>query len=141
MVYPVHANEFQFNILGRADSASFVVCKDLTQFQPEIENESQEWRPFDLDGWRRATKTGNGLRFTFTGKRNYGDEGNDYIAGLALLDGEDVQTQLRWNMPNGDVMTIDCIVLVTSFGGGESTDVDPLEFECISDGVPVVTTL
>ena len=37
-------------------------------------------RDRDQAGWTRRLTTGKSLGMTMGGKRNYGDEGNDYIA-------------------------------------------------------------
>lgn len=71
-------------------------------------------------------------------KRNVGDAGNDYVADCAWKTGQDTYTNFEWTMPNGDKVTFHCVINVTALGG-ESTDVDALEFEVLSDGAVTFT--
>lgn len=138
-VYPVHNNQFQINTGGRATPGTFVTVKELETFSPSIDANTEEWTPMDTAGWIRRAVTGKGLTISFTGKRNYGDPGNDYVAGLLLGTGQDVESQLKWTMPSGDVLEMDCIINLTTPAGGDSTNIDTLEFEALSDGLPVFT--
>ncbi len=139
-VFPVHNNIFKVGIAGRASTAGQMkTVKDLETFSPSIDANTEEWTPMDLSGWMRRAVTGKGLTFSFSGKRNYGDEGNDYIAGLLLGTGQAVETIFEWTLPNGDVFEMDCIINLTTPAGGDSTNIDTLEFELMSDGLPVYT--
>lgn len=82
----------------------------------------------------RRMVTGKSLTIKLTGKRHVGDEGNDYLAGLAWSTGADCNSQLEWTMPSGAKLKYDCVVNVVNPGGGESRDVAPLEVELLSDG-------
>jgi hypothetical protein len=83
--------------------------------------------------------TGKGLTFAFTGKRNYGDTANDYIGQLILATGQGLESVLEWTMGDGSVLTVNCIINLTQPGGGDSTNIDTLEFEVLSDGLPTFT--
>lgn len=139
-VFPVHSNIFKIGTAGRASSAGqMLIIKDLETFQPSIDGNTEEWTPMDQSGWIRRAVTGKGLTFAFTGKRNYGDPGNDYVAGLLLKVGPDVETKLEWTLPNGDKLTLNCVINLSASAGGDSTNIDALEFEVLSDGLPVYT--
>ena len=69
------------------------------------------------------------------GKRNYGDEGNDYVAGLAYKTGQDCNSWVSIIFPNLDQLLIPAVINVTSLGG-DSTSIDALEWEAQSDGKP-----
>lgn len=141
-VFPVHNNIFKIGTAGRASGAGDMkVIKDLETFSPAIDANTEEWTPMDLEGWMRRAVTGKGLTFSFTGKRNYGDLGNDYIASLLLGTGQSVETVFEWTLPNGDVFNMDCVVNLVTTAGGDSTNIDTLEFEVMSDGKPVYTAL
>jgi hypothetical protein len=83
--------------------------------------------------------TGKKLSISLSGKRNEGDSGNDYVAGLAWKDGLDCSTKAEWTFPSGAKLSFNCVVNVTTPGGGDSTNVDGLEFELICDGKPTFT--
>lgn len=139
-VYPVHNNKFKFGIKG-LDSADedMVMPVNLTNFAPSIDGTLEEWFSMDAEGWAKAAVTGKKLSFSFTGKRSVGDVGNDYIAGLFLAMGKDAMTKFEWEMVSGAKLSFDCVINVTTPGGGDTTNLDTLEFECICYGKPTYT--
>ena len=140
-VFPVHNNVFKIGINGRASvsPADMATIKDLENFAPSIDGNTEEWYSMDQEGWVRRAVTGKGLTFSFSGKRHYGDPGNDYIADLLLGTGQDVETLFEWTMPSGAKLTMDCVINLTTPAGGDSTNIDGLEFELLSDGKPTFT--
>lgn len=139
-VYPVHDNKFKFGTNGlESTEDQMVVPSDLENFAPAIDGTVEEWYPMDAGGWAKAAMTGKKLSFSFKGKRSVGDVGNDYIAGLAWKFGQDVMTKFEWEMVSGAKLTCDVVVNVTTPGGGDSTNIDTLEFEAICYGKPTFT--
>lgn len=138
-VFPVHNNIFKIGTKGLLSSLStdMVVIKDLENFSPSVDSNVEEWTPMDTAGWVRRLVTGKGLTISFSGKRNYGDTGNDYIASMLMYTGQESETVFQWILPNGDSLTMNCIINVTTPAGGDSTAIDTLEFELQSDGLPV----
>jgi len=136
-VYPVHNNIFKINTLGRTTPENFVTIADMETFEPGIASKTEEWTPMDQAGWIRRAVTGKGLAFKFKGKRNYGDTGNDYVADTILATGTDAESILQWTLPNGDVLTMDCVIDLKQTAGGDSVKIDTLDFEVLSDGLPV----
>lgn len=138
-VYPVFENEFKIGVSGKASTAEQMkTIADLENFSVALDNNVQEWTPMTTQGWVRRLQTGKGFSITLSGKRNVGDEGNDYVAGLMFKSGQDVNTKFEWIMPDGTSIAFDCVVNISS-AGGASTDVDVLEFEVMSDGAPTIT--
>ena len=140
-VFPVHNNKFKINTAGRDETSpdTMVVIKDLETFSPSIDANTEEWTPMDQEGWVRRAVTGKGLTFSFTGKRHYGDPGNDYVAGLLLATGQGVESIFEWELPSGAKLKMNCVINLTTPAGGDSTNIDTLEFEILSDGLPVFT--
>lgn len=139
-VYPVHDNVFKFGTKGlESTSEQMVVPADLENFAPSIDGNTEEWYAMDAGGWAKAAVTGKKLSLVFKGKRSVGDPGNDYIAGLALAMGKDAMTKFEWEMISEAKMSFDCVINVTTPGGGDSTSLDTLEFECICYGKPTFT--
>ena len=138
-VYPVYKHQFQINKKGRETGETFVDIADMETFSVSFDDNVEEWTPMTTEGWVRRLKTGKGLTIGLNGKRNIGDPGNNYVADLAFKSGQDCNSTLKWTFPDGTVVTIPCVINVTAIGG-DSTNVDPLEFECLSDGKPTVTT-
>lgn len=135
-VYPVYEN--QFKIGPTKDTATSIA--DMETFSVSFDNGVEEWKPFDQKGWTRRTMTSKSVTISINGKRNIGDTGNDYIAGLAFTNGREAEGYLSWEFPDGTLIEFeDCIFNVTNIGAGDSTAVGPLEFEALSNGKPKVT--
>lgn len=134
-VYPVYEN--QFKVGKTKDTATSIA--DMETFNVSFDNGVEEWKPFDQEGWTRRLLTAKGLTIGINGKRNVGDTGNDYIAGLAFMNGRDAEGYLGWTFPDGTLVEFEgCVFNVTNIGAGDSTNVGPLEFEALSNGKPKV---
>lgn len=137
-VAPTHAFEFGVCTTGRpADlkTATYTTVKDAEALNISIDNGVESWNPMDQKGWARNLMTAKSLSIGMGGKRNYGDAGNDYVAGLALKTGQDANSALKITFPDGDVMYVPCVIQVNSLGG-DSTAVDALDWGVVSDGKP-----
>jgi hypothetical protein len=138
--YPVYDNEFAIGIEGLASTETdMVIIANLENFAPSIEGGIEEWNAMEHKGWGEAMMTSKKLSFSFSGKRTYGDPGNDYVAGLAWKSGNDVVTKFKWTLPSKSTVEFNCVVNVTTPGGGESTAIDGLEFEVLCKGKPTFT--
>ena len=138
-VFPVFENVFKVGTAGlSSQTADMKPVADLTSFSVSVDGNVQEWTPMTTEGWVRRLMTGKGITITLSGKRNIGDAGNDYIAGLFMKTGAEAETKFEWDFPNGDTLEMDVVVNVTALGG-ESTDVDVLEFNVMSNGKPTYT--
>lgn len=136
-VYPVHNNVFKFGTKGLTSTdTDMVMPNDLENFAPSIDGTVEEWFAMDAAGWSKAAMTGKKLSFSFKGKRSVGDPGNDYIAGLAWKFGQDVMTKFEWTMVSGAKLTCDVVVNVKTPGGGDTTNIDSLEFDVQCYGKP-----
>lgn len=139
-VYPVFKNVFKIDTKGGTGEASNLkTIADMESFSVSIDGNVEEWSPFDQVGWVRRLVTGKSLTISVSGKRNIGDAGNDYVAGLALKTGADSHTTVVWTFPSGATLTIPCVINVTEWGSGDSKAVAPLAFDIMSDGMPTYT--
>lgn len=118
-----------------AETITTTLVKDAESLSVSIDNGIEEWNPMDQKGWVRRIMTSKSLGVSMGGKRNYGDPGNDYVAGLAFKNGQDCNSWFSIIFPNQDQLIIPCVVNTTSLGG-DSTAVDALEWEVQSDGKP-----
>lgn len=138
-VYPVFNNEFKIGTKGiESTPEQMVTIADLETFSVSIDNNIEEWTPMTTEGWVRRLQTGKGFSISLNGKRNIGDAGNDYVASKMFATGRDVETKFEWTMPSGLKVEFDCVLNISS-AGGDSTNVDVLEFEVMSNGKPIVT--
>ena len=136
-VYPCYENQFK---IGTAGAQTLNTIADMESFSVSFEDGVEEWTPFDSEGWKRRLKTAKGLSISVSGKRNVGDTGNDFVAGLAFKNGREAQADFEWTFPDGTVVDFsNAVVNVTALGSADSTGVAPLEFEVLSNGKPTVT--
>ena len=139
-VYPVFKNMFKIDTTGGTGETNVLkAIADMESFSVSIDGNVEEWKPFDQEGWTRRLVTGKALTVSVSGKRNIGDAGNDYVAGLALKTGADSHTTVVWTFPSGATLTIPCVINVTEWESGDSTAVAPLAFDIMSDGKPEYT--
>lgn len=135
-VYPVYENQFKIG----ATKESATTIADMETFGVSFDNGVEEWKPFDHEGWTRRLLTAKSVTISINGKRNVGDTGNDYVAGLAFVNGRAAEGYLGWTFPDGTLVEFEgCIFNITNIGAGDSTGVAPLEFEALSNGKPKVT--
>jgi hypothetical protein len=134
-VFACHKNQFKAGATGTMNSIA-----DMESFDVSFDNGVEEWTPFNTEGWMRRLMTAKSVTISVKGKRNFGDAGNDYVAGKALVNGTDSEGDFEWTFPDGTkVLFSDAVFNVTACGSGESTNVGPLEFEVMSNGKPTVT--
>ncbi len=135
-VFPCYENQFKVG----ASSTSVNTIADMESFSVSFDNGVEEWTPFDTEGWVRRLLTSKGITISVSGKRNIGDEGNDFIAGKFMSNGTDAQAYFEWTFPNGDKVVFDkAVINVTNIGAGDSTGVGALEFDIQSNGKPTYT--
>ena len=138
-VFPVYENQFQVNT-SASGTASYASIADMETFGVSFDNGVEEWTPFESEGWVRRLMTAKSVTISVSGKRNVGDTGNDYIAGLTFANGRNAEVDFQWTFPDGTkVVFNDAVINVTNVGAGDSTNVGPLEFEVMSNGKPTVT--
>ena len=138
-VYPCYENQFKVDV-SNTSTASFKTIADMETFSVSFDNGVEEWTPFEQEGWVRRLLTGKGITITVNGKRNIGDDGNDFIADMFMKNGRDAEADIQWTFPDGGILLItDAVINVTNIGAGDSTAVGPLEFEIMSNGKPTYT--
>ena len=138
-VYPCYENQFKIDV-SATDTASWKTIADCESFSVSFDNGVEEWHPFEQEGWVRRLLTAKGVTISITGKRCLGDDGSDFIAGLAWKNGREAETDFQWTFPDGTVVLFaGAVINVTNIGSADSTSVAPLEFEVQSNGQPTVT--
>ena len=136
-VFPCYENQFK---VGAAGAQTLNTIADMESFSVSFDDGVEEWTPFETEGWKRRLKTAKGLSISVSGKRNVGDAGNDFVAGLAFKNGRESEADFEWTFPDGTVVKfVDAVINVTALGSSDSTGVAPLEFEVLSNGKPTVT--
>lgn len=134
-VLPVFNNKFK---IGATTDAVKTIA-ELENFSIAIDGKVEEWSPFEAEGWTKRLMTGKSINISIKGKRCIGDPGNDYVANCAFKTGQDCNAAFEWEFPSGAKLTMNCVLNVTNTGGGDSTGVDGLEFDVLSNGKPTFT--
>lgn len=134
-VFPVFNNKFKIG--ATADAVKNIA--EMESFSITIDGKVEEWSPFEAEGWTKRLMTGKSIIIAIKGKRCVGDAGNDDIANCAFKTGQDCNRAFEWEFPSGAKLTMDAVVNVTNVGGGDSTGVDGLEFDVMSNGKPTFT--
>lgn len=136
-VYPCYENQFKIGTVG---AQTLNTIADMESFSVSFDDGVEEWTPFETEGWKRRLKTAKSISISVSGKRNVGNTGNDFVAGLAFKNGRESEADFEWTFPDGTVVKFaDAVVNVTALGSSDSTGVAPLEFEVMSNGKPTVT--
>ena len=139
-VFPVYNLIFKIGVKGLASQeADMKPIADLENFGIKIDGKVENWTSMTTNGWARSLMTGKAFSVSLKGKRNVGDPGNDYVAGLAWADGLSCSTLAEIEFPDGAKLDFNCVVNVTNVAGDDSTKVAPLDFELKGDGKPVYT--
>lgn len=116
-VNPVHKIQFGVCITGRKDSdtpetVETKIVKDAESLSISVDGTIEEWNPMDQAGWVRRLMTAKSLGISFGGKRNYGDEGNDYVASRFMKTGQDCNTWVSIIFPFSSLSILFCITSV-----------------------------
>lgn len=133
---PMHQLNFS---IKDPSTDTFLEVKDLENLSLSFENGIEEWKPLDLHGWTKRLVTSKSLTVSVTGKRNYDDAGNNFVAGFAMKSGMDCEVEAKITFPSGSALNIKGVIDVKSIGGGDSTAVSPIEFDILSNGKPTFT--
>lgn len=139
-VFPVYDIIFKVGTKGKESAeADMADIADMESFGLSIDGNVENWTPMTTQGWQRSLMTGKSFSFEMKGKRNVGDKGNDYVAATAWSDGLKCSTKGAVEFPDKSKLEFDCVINVTNPGGGDSSNVAPLEFTMQGDGKPVYT--
>lgn len=139
-VYPCYENQFQIDTAASGGTVSLKNIADCETFSVSFDNGVEEWNPYDTEGWIRRLMTSKSVTISVTAKRNVGDAGNDFVAGLAWKNGRNAEADTQWTFPDGTVVKFTkAVINVKNVGSGDSTAVAPLEFDIMSNGKPEIT--
>lgn len=136
MVYSVSDYKIEIGTPVETGEPQLSTVSNVESMEMKLKGTTKAWNPMELRGWARNMVTGKTLSLTFKGKRCYGDAGNDFVANKLLSIGSDCAAVLKITFPNGDALSCDGLVDITSSFGGASTDMDSMEWTYTVDGKP-----
>lgn len=134
-VFPVHNHVFEIG----ADAENLNSIANLETANVTFDNGVEEWHPFEGEGWVSRLLTSKSVTAEFSGKRTIGDTGQEFVVAKKMVTGQLANGVLKWTFPSGSTLVIPGVISVTNDGGGDSTNVAPLEFSVMSNGKPTFT--
>ena len=106
-VYPVYENQFKIGAASNSVSA----IADMETFSVSFDNGIETWYAIGEDGWQRALMTAKAISISVNGKRNVGDTGNDFVAGMAFKNGRQAECVFQWTFKDDTVVEFDDAVV------------------------------
>lgn len=123
------------------------LCQGIETFEEDVGAQNQQYFFMCMKGYADNEATGMAPQFTVSGRRVYGDEAQEYIAGLKYELGAARKTSLRVTTtdnssgtPKKTIITCGATILDIVTIGGAATDNSPFNFTIALNGKPVVTT-
>lgn len=139
VVYPVNANSIKVKAHSGETGGTFNTIADMESASINVDTGVETWYGLAEGGWQKALATSKALTIDMSGKRSYGDAGNDLIAGMWNTNGVNALVDVEIDLPDGAKLTFAAVVQVTNIWGGDATAVGALEFSLICDGAPEYT--
>lgn len=137
VVYPVNANSIKVKAHSvSSTSDTYNTIADMESATISVDTGVETWYGMAEGGWQKALATSKALTVDMSGKRSYGDTGNDLIAGMWNTNGTNALADVQITLPDGAELTFTAVVQVTNIWGGDATAVGALEFSLICDGKP-----
>src|SRR6185312_5336674 len=102
-----YRNKYSVNVTPEAPDPGLFepVAVGISNVDPSFEDETDDTAYYDGQGFGNETVTGVRASLVFSGHRHYGDPAQDFIASLAFEVGAKRETQLKWEQPNGNMIT------------------------------------
>ena len=144
-VYPCYDNQFSV-YANTLNTPAFVNIANCTTFGVSINNGVEEWNAYESEGWLSRLMTAKNVVISVSAKRTPGDDGNDFISGLAFVNGHYAEANFKWQFPltqgqssPASITFNNAIINVKNLGGVDAPNVALLEFDVMSNGKPTAT--
>lgn len=111
----------------------------LSSVEPSANDELAQDVYLDGEGLGETDVIGAQLILAFSGHRKYGDPAQDYIFGKMMELGPGRRTELRWTLPNGDMLEGPVTIANISGPSGDAGGKGEIEFELHFNGTPEYT--
>lgn len=130
--------EHQFEI--ETEGSTFVpLAAGINNVEPANNEETDQSRYMDGNGFGSTDVIGAQLILTFTGHRNYEDAAQNFIFGKSLSLGTSRRTNFRWTEPDGGVFEGDATIANISGPSGDAGAKGEISFEIHYNGAPDYT--
>jgi hypothetical protein len=111
----------------------------ITDFEVSFNEETDQSKYLDGDGWGTTTVIGGQVTFSFSGHRVYGDAAQDFIFAKTLELGNARETELTWTLPNGAKYVGACTIATIDGVGGDAGAKQEFSLEIHFNGKPTFT--
>lgn len=115
------------------------IAAGISNVDPAFEDETDDTAYYDGEGFGNEEVTGVRASLVFTGHRDYDDDAQNYIAGLAFEVGDARKTELKWVQPDGTTITGNVTISNIKTTGGDANSKQDFEFTATFNGKPEVT--
>jgi hypothetical protein len=116
-----------------------LIAKGITNVEPNNNEELDQTKYLDGDGYGETDVIGAQLVLSFTGHRYYGDAAQDFIFGKLLDLGTSRRVPFRWTEPDGGIYEGECTIANISGPSGDAGTKGEISFEIHFNGRPQYT--
>ena len=126
------------------------LCAGIESITENVNGQNKQYFFLCQKGFATNEVTGIGPQYTVSGRRVYGDEAQEYIAGLKYKFGKDrttvfhMEREVRNRYTGNTVVTQiegPCTIMDISDIGGNTTDNVPFSFTIAFNGKPTMQTI
>lgn len=130
-----YTSKFEIDVTGGGETASYKeIAEGITNVTKSGNEVLDQTNYYAGKGKANTDVTGGQIILTFTGHRCYGDDAQDYIAGLENTYGETRKTKFKWTAPDGKVYTGDCTIANIETAIGDANAKADFSFEIHFNG-------
>jgi tail tube protein len=133
------AHRFDINTTPATTETLAQLGAGFSSFDVSFNEESDQTKYLDGDGWGSTTVTGGQVTLTFSGHRLYGDAAQDFIFDKMLELGTARETTFKWTLPNGDTLEGAVTIAVIEGMGGDAGAKGEISVEIHFNGKPTFT--
>lgn len=137
-----YTNALEIDITPEAASPTYMpLACGITSITPSANESTEDKDYYDGYGVPTTKVQSNQIQYEVEGDRCFGDPAQDFIAGRALLTGDDRVTRFRHTSSNGDVVEGKCTLLnlVPGSGQGEASALGAFTCTIATAGYPSFT--
>lgn len=112
----------------------------FSSFDPQMNEENDQTGYLNGGGLKTTTVMGGQLTIAFEGHRYFGDAAQDFIFGKFIKVGTQRETKMKWEQPDGTILSGPCTIAVIGGPSGEAGGKGEVSVEIHFNGTPEETT-
>lgn len=115
------------------------IAGGISAVDPSFEDETDDTTYYDGEGFGNEEVTGVRISLAFSGHRKYDDVAQNTIADLAFEVGDTRKRTIKWEQPDGVVITGSVTISGIKTTGGDANAKQEFEFTATFNGKPTIT--